>query len=458
MLGTKRPRENTINHPVYSMSITDVDSSIFNSQPYYTSVNRYLHLSNGNHINDSACSALELYGAQACRANCIGRLLFTLETYQAKNIPFHAILILNGQRNNEVTVAILFDKASDVEAEQFVLRFVWWTPQNRHTIFKDDMKSILAAHIPGLYDIPEKLFSQYYAKQYPHLLKDMPPVADFIASKSNIGTLISQSHILSSTDLDGLECVSERLSEVLNYRVYKGTSLSDNLKSIAYQQALYLRREEGYDFSPYNGRDTDGLTFYFIVTHDKASCVGSLIFKKMANTCKQVTSNCLQTFEAFNQIRRHKIPFEIQDQYSFFEKKARSAKGKYMAAKRTREAANHGCYLDIFSILSDNNKSLEERKQENRALNYQQAKFAAGMILDEPSLDILNHEQIMELRSAWIHPYFRRQGILTALWPKLIENYHIFTIDQPSRVMHAFLEKQNSLGLTNDNSLCAYKP
>lgn len=458
MLGIKRPRESTINHPVYSVSIPRLDSRIFDSQQYYASVSKYLHLSNENHINDCVCSALELYGAQACRANGIGRLLFTLKAYKANKIPFHAILILNGQINNEVTVAILFDKASDVVAEQFKLRFVWWTPQNRYTIYKDDIKCILLKHIPDLTSIPEQIINPFYAKQYPSLPKDMPRVEDFIASKGKIGTLVSQSHFLSSTDLDGLECTSERLSETLDYRVYNGTDLSENLKTIARQQAFYLKREEGYDLAPYDGGDTKGFTFYFIVTGDNASCVGSLIFKKIDNTCKQVTEKSFQILAECNKSSKRKIPRDTQDQYRFFESKVKSAKEKYMAAKRIRETANPDHLIDIFTLTMGDHKSREEEKQERLFSKYKQAKFAAGMRLDEASLDTLNNKKIMELKSAWIHPYFRRRGILTALWPKLVANYHLFSIDYPSRAMRAFLEKQNSLSLSNNNSLCAYKP
>lgn len=42
----------------------------------------------------------------------------------------------------------------------------------------------------------------------------------------------------------------------------------------------------------------------------------------------------------------------------------------------------------------------------------------------------------------WIHPYFRRAGILTAVWPVVIEQFGIFRLSEPiSPAMRQFLLK-----------------
>ncbi len=50
-----------------------------------------------------------------------------------------------------------------------------------------------------------------------------------------------------------------------------------------------------------------------------------------------------------------------------------------------------------------------------------------------------------ELQWAWLHPYWRREGHLSDLWPCLRAEYGDFEIDGPlSLAMRAFLAKRDS--------------
>jgi hypothetical protein len=48
------------------------------------------------------------------------------------------------------------------------------------------------------------------------------------------------------------------------------------------------------------------------------------------------------------------------------------------------------------------------------------------------------------LQWIWLHPYFRRHGLLSSAWPKFVDEFGKFKIEQPlSDGMKAFLKKQN---------------
>ena len=44
------------------------------------------------------------------------------------------------------------------------------------------------------------------------------------------------------------------------------------------------------------------------------------------------------------------------------------------------------------------------------------------------------------LATVWIHPFYRRKGYLTDLWPKLKARYGDFKVSQPNSNMQAFLK------------------
>ncbi|MEI7100477.1 GNAT family N-acetyltransferase, partial [Klebsiella pneumoniae] len=51
------------------------------------------------------------------------------------------------------------------------------------------------------------------------------------------------------------------------------------------------------------------------------------------------------------------------------------------------------------------------------------------------------------LSTVWIHPFYRRGGLLSKLWPKLQERYGSnFEIEQPNENMKAFLKSVKHAG------------
>lgn len=60
-------------------------------------------------------------------------------------------------------------------------------------------------------------------------------------------------------------------------------------------------------------------------------------------------------------------------------------------------------------------------------------------------LHLVWHQEINSyiLHWVWLHPFIRRSGLLSALWPTLREQYGAFIVDTPlSRAMNSFLIKR----------------
>lgn len=49
------------------------------------------------------------------------------------------------------------------------------------------------------------------------------------------------------------------------------------------------------------------------------------------------------------------------------------------------------------------------------------------------------------LATAWVHPFYRKEGLLTQLWPKLVKLYGAFKVHEPNRNMQLFLNKVGHL-------------
>lgn len=55
-----------------------------------------------------------------------------------------------------------------------------------------------------------------------------------------------------------------------------------------------------------------------------------------------------------------------------------------------------------------------------------------------------NENGTFTLANAWLHPFYRRKGVLTKMWPNLIRRYGCFDVDLPNADMREFLKKIGS--------------
>jgi hypothetical protein len=59
----------------------------------------------------------------------------------------------------------------------------------------------------------------------------------------------------------------------------------------------------------------------------------------------------------------------------------------------------------------------------------------------------LREEVGMALQWVWLHPYFRRQGLLSEEWPEFVREFGDFAVEGPvSEAMRAFLAKHDHKG------------
>ena len=52
------------------------------------------------------------------------------------------------------------------------------------------------------------------------------------------------------------------------------------------------------------------------------------------------------------------------------------------------------------------------------------------------------------LSTVWIHPFYRRRGLLSGLWPVLKERFGDFDIEEPNSNMRAFIAAKNGTANT----------
>ena len=62
----------------------------------------------------------------------------------------------------------------------------------------------------------------------------------------------------------------------------------------------------------------------------------------------------------------------------------------------------------------------------------------------------LREETGMALQWVWVHPYFRRRGLLTDAWPEFVREFGDFAVEGPlSDAMKGFLAKQAREGIVS---------
>jgi hypothetical protein len=413
----------------------------------------YYQLRSDSDLSPGIIQIIELYGAQASLACDLDHPVFSYRAYQESETPFQVILFTTtSELPKKIMSIFIFDHVSSASAsagagagtDQYQLRFASWSPGKVEKLERSEIEAAIRGVFGDSITIPTQIQQPYYMNRTNILPSRRLTINDILQRESASNELGVTQQSFPVDDLSGMQCVlSHSPASGLKFHVYQATSpLPDAMNHIALEQALYLRREQGYDFSTYSGSSGEGLAFYFILTEDKTRCIGSIVMLlDQENHYREFLQDCNRESSKYHRSKGDRVPATQADQMHFFRAKTDNAQDKYRTAHDAALASNPGI-SDRMSIFHQQSTP-EELKQKRRIDKFTKIRFFTG--LSAAVKETSTGEKMPEMRSAWIHPYYRRQGILGQLWSVLTEEHGMFSIDQPSGAMKAFIGQKNSV-------------
>lgn len=452
---------------------------LFPGKSSYTHANKYqsdspmggyaiLQVDENTQLDEYQKLALDTYAAQASLCQGFEYSVFCYELYKKKKIHFIAFFIMNIFYRERVEGIVIFDTIDSTKS-QFQHRCTWWKPGVLDKANNPErwVEKSISANLKLNFTFSKKHL--YYYADDSHL--------STITSQNNNNDDANIVSILAKTrkiyleelynETDGLDafCVYAPLCNKndlppedliaddgpLNCRLYYTQEPSSNLKMIFEKHAQYLKSEQGYDFVQYNSKyDVDCLFFFLVDKNDL--CIGSFIFSKEGQGYSDVLPKCIEELEAFCESyeeNKQAVQSQPSEVYGFFKKKNLELKEKLKKLESSLKPIE-------FTGLP-RRKSDEEWELIRDFCAWSRLRFMMGLTPASQLVVKEKKQNYPRLKNIWIHPYFRRQGLLQFTWPKLREELGIFSIDNPSVAMRKFLdnvEQSNVLDERLESPLC----
>lgn len=414
--------------------------------------------------------ATELCGSYASKQHQLKAQIFNYEDYKSAGIEFYVFFISAPlSKKGPIYQVLLFDNYETENKTDFQLRFSWNDP-----ISNKDIISREETHKEKINCISKKLQLKMSETQLlEKVIGGFSMVRKFSSDPVKVTLLEIEEKCSGKFDVRGQfgEVLGKTQIPILDPEDWRdlqqirnpdGSPIFDEeyicllatgsipkaAQELATQYAFSLKKEERYDFSIYNGSEENEHEIFFILKADYSVCIGVFIFDAKINAnCFNVIKDGYEKYLGERETKNKKV--EEENISELFNSKLESNALKLEKAKqKLKEKAGNLFYAFYGYGQLQNNP--ECGKYISKISNFTLFSFFHKAKSKLPE----NIGELGSLRAAWIHPFHRRQGILTKLWPILQDRYGVFNIDMPSKAMSNFMENHSLGSLRLNNGKC----
>ncbi len=399
-----------------------------------------------------AIEALERYGCYASRERGVTYPVFCQAAYLAEKTMWYAFFIpgITNEGIKYIAGIALFDNH---DTNGFYLRFTWWWPgfsPSRNTLnaINDYIESI---------SLPETLPTLLFLEK-PRLIGEISDQS-FIRSFTVSPTTNFPAPVPIKFELNDNEFPHQISAPLLNPREWEtleellspqhtalipgyscrkaGDILSSEAERIAKKYSFYLKTEDpkNKSNSVVSHKNHD---LYFILKDDLTRCIGIIFFIKPGK------NNA--SWEYF--LRTHKNQYEHHKRINPFRLQNNESETDYLKRKIANNTRKHTIASKVNLPKEENIRLYFEgkhpktvaEKYRRKAHLYQQYLFYSKAKLRLKG----NEDKLASLEAIWIHPYHRREDLLTPLIEYFRNQYGIFNISTSNKALEQCL-KQNDI-------------
>lgn len=400
---------------------------------------------------DLTTQMIELYGRYASRFARQALPVFCKKDYEQSNIRYCAFFVGNCETGRGgITAIALYDNYETPQKNEMKLRFVWQSTLTRDSDSYDRQKKLDS--LKAFVSTTLKKYDFAIAQNSAQIL-EKPYVCPFDTSpiKSTYESLESNGYPF-GFDYCIKKCVNpslltpaewqqqERLLDTSGqpllgneYECFKLASAQQkSILEVVNQNAFFLKSEQGYDFAYTVTAENAASNDIFVITNpERTLCLGVFTFQREDKG--NVHHDLTQYKKACSDKQQEK---HLQDQqmFDFLHRKFTNNEKKEHTAYE-----NGGSSTSNYFRTANEHDAAAKKYSEKRA-HYQDMLFywRSKTKIDEKLR--LNNTWQYQLQVAWIHPFYRRKGIMQKLWPQFQTRYGAFLIDKPSDMMQSFLD------------------
>lgn len=419
--------------------------------------NAYFYLSPASPImghSTLTTQMIELYGRYASRYTKLERPIFSNKDYETNNVRYFAFFIGDGETGSKgISTIALYDNYETPAKNEMKLRFVWHTKLLKTT----DHYSIEPKY-NGLNQAVANTLKKYDFT----LCKNSAVMNEeiYVCGFTTLFMNTTYQDLEQNTyPLDPEHCILHSVSPQLliptdwqekkglcnpsgqpllgnEYECFKLSGpQSKSILAIVNQNAVFLKKEEGYDYKyTLDEKNIAQHDIYVITNASRTLCLGVFTFfrKEMKPVYKDMKR--IQNVYTF---KREEKKLSNEAMLPFLQNKFTKNEAKENAAElNTKNKSNTTLGMYRHQMDPVVQKYRGKRADYQDLLFYWRSKTKIDEKLESKDIGCY------QMQVAYMHQFYRRKGIMKKLWPIFQEQYGTFLIDSPSDAMRSFIDDQ----------------